>query len=259
MGAVGPSYASFLHRPGRPGSDIVYQEPLSASSRERLCVWRRFRNNWLGAPMRQGCVTLTCFLHKLSYRRAALWVLLALLLWISVVAVEIYQYSLVRDSLPADAAIVLGTEIWGDQPSPVFRERINHAIDLYQRRAVGVVIFTGGFGEGEQHAESEVAREYALARGVAAEHIYVETESRTTFENLAGAKGVVEREDLGRVLIVSDPLHMKRAVLMARDMGLDAYSSPTPTSRYRSWRTQLRFLLREVYFYSTYLLRRPFL
>ena len=86
----------------------------------------------------------------------------------------------------------------------------------------------------------------------------METESRTTFENLAGAKGVVEREDLGRVLIVSDPLHMKRAVLMARDMGLDAYSSPTPTSRYRSWRTQLRFLLREVYFYSTYLLRRPF-
>jgi len=26
-------------RPGRPGSDIVYQEPLSASSRERLCVY----------------------------------------------------------------------------------------------------------------------------------------------------------------------------------------------------------------------------
>jgi uncharacterized SAM-binding protein YcdF (DUF218 family) len=204
-------------------------------------------------------VTLTCLLHKLSYRRVALGILLALLLWISVVAVEIYQYSLVRDSLPADAAIVLGTEIWGDQPSPVFRERINHAIDLYQGGAVGVVIFTGGFGKGEQHAESEVAREYALARGVAAEHIYVETESRTTFENLAGAKGVVEREDLGRVLIVSDPLHMKRAVLMARDMGLDAYSSPTPTSRYRSWRTQLRFLLREVYFYSTYLLRKPFL
>lgn len=90
---------------------------------------RRVMRKPLGAPTLQGRVTLTCFLHRLSYRRVALWVLLALLLWISVVAVEIYQYSFVRDSLPADAAIVLGTEIWGDQPSPVFRERINHAIE----------------------------------------------------------------------------------------------------------------------------------
>jgi uncharacterized SAM-binding protein YcdF (DUF218 family) len=51
---------------------------------------------------------------------------------------------------------------------------------------------------------------------------------------------------------------MKRALTIARDVGIEAHPSPTPTSRYRTWRSKLRFLLRETLFYAGYLLRRPF-
>ena len=44
----------------------------------------------------------------------------------------------------ADAAVVLGAAAWDKRPSPVFRERINHAITLYQSHRVGKIIFTGG-------------------------------------------------------------------------------------------------------------------
>jgi uncharacterized SAM-binding protein YcdF (DUF218 family) len=54
-------------------------------------------------------------------------------------------------------------------------------------------------------------------------------------------------------VVVSDPLHMKRAMMMADDLGIVAASSPTPTSRYRSLKTKLRFLLRELYFIHHYL------
>jgi vancomycin permeability regulator SanA len=37
---------------------------------------------------------------------------------------------------PADAAVVMGATVFRDRPSPVFRERINHAIDLYQEGMV---------------------------------------------------------------------------------------------------------------------------
>ncbi|MEJ2759353.1 MAG: hypothetical protein P8046_12805, partial [Anaerolineales bacterium] len=50
----------------------------------------------------------------------------------------------------------------------------------------------------------------------------------------------------------SDPLHMYRATLTAQDLGLDADTSPTTTSRYRSLRTQTQFLFREVYFLAMY-------
>ena len=49
-------------------------------------------------------------------------------------------------------------------------------------------------------------------------------------------------------LIVSDPLHMRRAMEMAEALGIEARPSATPTTRYQSWTTQAPFLLREIYF-----------
>ena len=59
---------------------------------------------------------------------------------------------------------------------------------------------------------------------------------------------------LKSAIIVSDPLHMKRAVMMAGGLGINAVSSPTPTTRYRSLWTQLGFLIREIYFFHHYLI-----
>lgn len=179
-------------------------------------------------------------------------------LWLLFLAMQIYSFSHETYSAPADVAVVLGTEVWNERPSPVFEERIKHAINLYKSGEVDGIIFTGGVGEGDRSAESEVAREYAIEHGVPAGQIFWETYSRSTRENLLEAKEILGRDPL-TVLIVSDPLHMKRAVTIARDLGVDAYPSPTPTSRYQTVRSQFRFLVRETFFYASYLLRRPLL
>lgn len=158
----------------------------------------------------------------------------------------------------ADGIIVLGAAVWGDRPSPVFRERINHAINLYKKKYATTVIFTGGKSDGDELAEAETAKQYAAVRGVASDSILIETLSKSTEQNLYYAKQLAINHNLATVIIVSDPLHMKRAVLIAEDLGLKAYSSPTPTTRYRSFHTKLRFLVRETYFYQRYLLRRLF-
>jgi uncharacterized SAM-binding protein YcdF (DUF218 family) len=156
-------------------------------------------------------------------------------------------------------AVVLGAAVWDDAPSPVFKERIDHAVELYKADKVKALVFTGGVGEGDQLPESEVAKAYAVEHGVPAEHIRCETVSRITYESLKGARVILDEEGWKTVLIVSDPLHMRRTVMMARDLGMDAYPSPTPTSRYTSRCAQIRFLLRETYLYAKYLIERPFL
>ena len=192
------------------------------------------------------------------FRLAAILCLL-LTIWLVALAVEIYTYSFVNDPAPADAAIVLGAAVWNDQPSPVFEERIKHAIDLYKTRRVKAILFTGGAGADEPQAESIVASRYAIQHGVAAQDAFCETTSQFTFENLRGAKAILLQQHLDRVLIVSDPLHMRRSMTMAHDLGINAYSSPTPTSRYVSAQSQIDFLWGEVRYYATYLVRRPFM
>lgn len=148
----------------------------------------------------------------------------------------------------ADTAIVLGAAVADGAPSPVFRERIAHAIALHRQGHVRTLLFTGGRGAGDALAESEAGRAMALAAGVPAEAIVIETRSHTTLGNLTEARRQMASHGFANALIVSDPLHLRRALVMAESLGLDALPSATVTTRYRSWTTQAPFLLREVYF-----------
>ena len=175
------------------------------------------------------------------------------------VAVSIVTYGNKRNEVVSDAAIILGTAVIQDEPSPVFRERINHGISLYQAGKVKKLIFTGGLGKGEVFAESEVAKKYALKQGVPVSDIFIEKSSTITYENIIEARKILANHTLNSVLIVSDPLHMKRAMIMAQDLGVDAKTAPTPTSMYKTWSSKSRFLVREICFYTAYLVHRVFI
>jgi uncharacterized SAM-binding protein YcdF (DUF218 family) len=152
------------------------------------------------------------------------------------------------DTTPADAAIVLGAAVDDDAPSPVFEERLRHAAGLFRSGQVTWIVVTGGVGQGDTLAESEAGRNWLIGAGIPADRVLIETKSRTTKQNLVFAEPLLAEHDIYRVLIVSDPLHMRRAMRMASDLGLDAHPSPTRTSRFETLGTQLPMVMREVYF-----------
>ena len=184
--------------------------------------------------------------------------LIIILTYLAITAASIVSFSNKDETRQADAAIVLGASVYDNSPSPVFCERINHAVELYDDGYVNTIIMTGGVGEGNIRSEADIAREYAEQQGVPAEAILIEEDSAITEENLENARQIMEQNEIDTALIVSDPLHMKRAMLYAKDLGMDAYSSPTPTSLYRSWRTRIPFLMREEFYYVGYRVVRLF-
>lgn len=171
-------------------------------------------------------------------------------LWLAGVAAYIIWTGARDQAAPADAIIVLGAAAYDARPSPVFEQRIVHGINLLEQGMGQWLIFTGGFGgEGARFAESEVARSYAIDRGVPEGQILIETVSRTTRGNLEQAAMLMDERDLQRAIIVSDPLHMARALRLARKQGIEALGSATPTTRFRSVESRWQFLLREMYFF----------
>lgn len=148
----------------------------------------------------------------------------------------------------ADVAIVLGAAVHAGEPSPVFRERINHALALYQDGRVQRLVFTGGSNATHVSTEAMAGAVYAWEAGIPIADIHFEGWSKTTRENLIGAQEVMADAGQNSALIVSDPLHLRRAMAMADQLGMDAQPSATPTTRYQSLSTQLPFLLRETYF-----------
>lgn len=186
-------------------------------------------------------------------KRIFLFTAVAFSFVITYVALDVYRFSRQDETRPADAAIVLGAAVYRERPSPVFRERINHAIQLYESGTVENIIFTGGVGRRDLLAEAEVGRDYAVARGVPPEAILIETSSTSTHENLANAKLVADQNRLQTFLIVSTPFHMRRALSLADDLEMEAYSSPTRTTRWINWFTRSLAFSREVVAYLVYL------
>lgn len=190
--------------------------------------------------------------RRIRARRLILIGLLASGVWLIALARSIWKFGYEDHAKPSDCAIVLGAAVNGANPSPVFEERIKHALSLYRAGAVSKIIFTGGYGAGVSHAESEVGADYVIRQGVPASAVLTETKSHTTQENLVEAKALMVRESLNTAILISDPLHLKRSALMAENLGISAVTSPTPTSRFRTWQTRIPFLFRELYFYHHY-------
>ena len=171
-----------------------------------------------------------------------------------IAGVDIYTYPRGPARENADAAVVMGAAIWEADPSPVFRERLIHTVNLYKTGRIRKIILTGGVSEKDGFAEAEVGEKYFLENGVQPTDIFKETTSRTTFQNLENSVPIINENKFQSVLIVSHPLHLRRAVLMARKLGLDAYPSAAPTTRHEGFASQFSFLSREIYFYLVYLL-----
>lgn len=184
--------------------------------------------------------------------------LLVGVLVLAAVAVSIVKYSHVDEKTPCDVAIVLGAGTSDGELSPVYRERVNHGIWLYQNDYVDYLILTGGVGKGNTLSDAYTAKLYAVACGVPEEAVYIEEVSTITEENLVEAKKIMVKQGWEEAILVSDPLHMKRAMFMTGDYGIKAYSSPTPTSMYKTVKTQLPFLAREDVLYIGYAIVRLF-
>jgi len=155
-----------------------------------------------------------------------------------------------------DYVIVLGASTQGEQATPVFRARILEGVRLYHSGQVKKIILTGGPGAPPQ---AEVAKTIALEAGVPEENLLVEDKSKNTWENLKFSRELLAGQSQKRVFIVSEPLHLKRALLMAQDLGMEAYPAPTKTSAYKSFWKKFYFTGREAVAYTYYRVKRLFI
>lgn len=169
-------------------------------------------------------------------------------------ACSIALFSTIDQKKNADVAIILGAAAWYKRPSPVFEERIRHGIWLYENGYVRKLILTGGKSKNAPFSEAYVARRYALRHAIPEHDILIEESSLTTRENLLNAKALMDANGLKTALIVSDPIHMKRAMQIAGDIGITAWSSPTPSTRYESMSAKLSFLIQETWHMIGYFL-----
>ena len=107
-------------------------------------------------------------------------------------------------------------------------ERIDHALALHRQTGLPIVV-SGGSVKGDTATLAELGADWLQRRtGVTA--LAVEGASRDTWENAAFSADIMEKQGLGRVLLVTHAFHMPRAMLsVPLPFGVASPSTTAPT------------------------------
>jgi uncharacterized SAM-binding protein YcdF (DUF218 family) len=161
-------------------------------------------------------------------------------------AFRVWWVARADDRRPVDAVVVLGAAQYDGEPSSVLAARLRHAKALYDEGLAPRIVTTGGSRAGDAYTEAEAGRRYLVDRGVPQDDVVAIGEGTDTLGSLRAADARAHRDGWSTALVVSDPWHSLRARTMARDAGLQAWTSPTRSGPVVQTReTQARYIVRE--------------
>lgn len=121
--------------------------------------------------------------------------------------------------LPVDCGLVFGAAISGrNTAGPAIVRRVAGAAELWRDEQIQTIILTGGKGDSWRFSEASVMRQEAIRYGVDGRDILIEDAARSTKENLAKSRPIVE-EHCESVVAISDQYHLARIRLLAKKAG----------------------------------------
>lgn len=129
---------------------------------------------------------------------------------------------------PGDTIIVLGAKLIGDQPSTILRLRLDEAIKLYREGYATKIIVSGAQGKDEELSEAAAMQAYLVVNGIPADHILIEDKSFNTLQNLNNCRTIMSEQGLKRAIIVSNASHIRRSLVLAHNLGIEATGAPAP-------------------------------
>ena len=169
-----------------------------------------------------------------------------------ITAHQIMSEASVDEPHSADAIVVFGAAEYVGHPSPVYRARLDHAYDLFERGLAPVIITTGGAGNDPRYSEGQVGRDYLESRGVPDVNLIAETQGDNTDESTQRVATIMRANDMHSVLLVSDAYHLYRAQKMMAREGMQVYISPRPGSIPKTALGRWMAALRESFSYMLY-------
>lgn len=122
-----------------------------------------------------------------------------------------------------ECILVLGAGIRNNAPSPMLKDRLDYAIDLYNKKVAPKIIMSGDHGQAD-YDEVNIMKNYAISHGVPSEDIFMDHAGFSTYESIYRAREVF---GVKKFIIVTQEYHLYRALYVANslDLSADGYAS----------------------------------
>lgn len=170
------------------------------------------------------------------------WLIAVALPWAAFAALEAKASRGSCSGVP-DALLILGTRVRGETAEPALRMRAERAAAFLREHPSVLAVPCGGIVHDDQtKSEAQVIRGILLQNGVDDSRILPEDQSKTTFENFANARRLLEEAGLSapRLAVLSSDFHLLRASLIGRLCGVKAETVAAPSPENEKLKNYLR-------------------
>ncbi|AEI41827.1 SanA/YdcF family protein [Paenibacillus mucilaginosus] len=131
----------------------------------------------------------------------------------------------------AEAIVVLGAFVYADgRVSDIVRDRLDTALELYRAGKAPKILVSGDHGR-QDYDEVNTMKNYLLKAGVPEEDIFMDHAGFDTYDSMYRARDVFL---VRRAIVVTQEYHVKRAVYLARELGIEAYGVSADRRQYRA-------------------------
>lgn len=146
--------------------------------------------------------------------------LFPILIWFLFKVIYNEKITTVNDStVKYPVAIVFGAGLsWDGSPSPVLRDRIRTAVDLYNQGKVKKLLLSGD-NQYIDYNEPGAMQEYALELGVPADDIVLDYAGRRTYDTCFRANAIF---NVDSAFLVTQKFHLPRAIFLCNQFGIEA-------------------------------------
>jgi len=140
------------------------------------------------------------------------------------------KYIVGVDQAPeVDAVLVLGAYVFPDGTvSAMLNDRLIQGYELYEKHKAPKIIVSGDHGR-KDYDEVNSMKNFLKNKGVPGEDIFMDHAGFSTYESVYRARSIFK---VKKVIIVTQEYHLKRAVFLAREMGLEAYGIASDRQNY---------------------------
>ena len=123
------------------------------------------------------------------------------------------------------------TRLWGDTGYDTSNAIAEWGYNMRYFRPGSMVIACGAQGDNEPCTEAEAIRRWMIEQGVPEDAVIVEDRSTNTRENLENARAIMAERGFGTAAVCTSNYHLRRALWLARDLGIDACGIAAPSTK----------------------------
>jgi len=144
----------------------------------------------------------------------------------------------VGDVPNADAVLILGAYVFPDgTASSMLQDRLLQGYEIYNKGKVPKILVSGDHGR-KEYDEVNAMKNFLKDKGVPGSDVFMDHAGFSTYESVYRARHIFKVE---KVIIVTQEYHLKRAVFIAREMGMEAFGIASDKHNYGQAMIYYRF------------------